>query len=198
MPNKTDITTQNTENTTRYWLGVVSQSHVQIGVHEGFAQLNHGKRSSLARMHRGDWLVYYSPRTDYPNGDLLQAFTAIGQVLTDTPYQVTIPSGFQPYRHDIHYLPCQPIPIHDLLPDLTFIPDKQHWGARLRFGHLPIPQPDFLLIAHAMNADDKHLQITLDIPTTVGVDLSERTPIHRASSSTHNQPSSSTSEGDLQ
>jgi hypothetical protein len=155
MPNPTNTSTKNTEstqNTTHYWLGVVSQSHVQIGVSEGFAQLNHGKRAPLARMHRGDWLIYYSPRTGYPNGDLLQAFTAIGQVLTAEPYQVTIPSGFQPYRHDIRYLPCQPAPIHDLLPDLTFIPDKQHWGARLRFGHLPIPPSNFLLIAQAMQA----------------------------------------------
>ena len=184
MPNKTttpDTTTPKTENTTHYWLGVVSQSHVQIGVQEGFAQLNHGKRAPLARMHQGDWLVYYSSRTDYPNGDLLQAFTAIGQVLTDTPYQITLPSGFQPYRHDINYLPCQPAPIHDLLPDLTFIPDKQHWGARLRFGHLPIPQLDFLLIAHALHAT---------LPT-VDVDLSQRTPIYRASSSAPNRASSS-------
>ena len=176
---------------THYWLGVVSYAHVKIGVDEGIAQLNHGKRAPLTRMHQGDWIVYYSPRTSYPSGERLQAFTAIGQVTSAAPYPGTLPSGFQPYRHDIRYLPCQSVPIQDLLPELSFIPDKQHWGARLRFGQLAIPQSDFQLIANAMHADLSSAASSKDeaSSTPVGADLSQpkdapsiRAPIHRASS----------------
>ena len=39
---------------TRYWLGVASKDHVQIGVEGGFCQLCHGKKTPLTRMQRGD------------------------------------------------------------------------------------------------------------------------------------------------
>jgi hypothetical protein len=49
------------EERTRYWIGVVSESHVKLGVEGGFAQLCHGKSAPLRRMREGDWLIYYSP-----------------------------------------------------------------------------------------------------------------------------------------
>jgi hypothetical protein len=136
--------------TTRYWIGVVSRGHVQRGVHEGIAQLNHGKRAPLARMHKGDWIIYYSPREHYPAGAELQAFTAIGQITSDVPWQETLPDGFQAHRHSVRYSPCREVPIQDVLEDLTSFPDKQHWGARMRFGHLEVPRADFQRIAGAM------------------------------------------------
>ena len=48
----------------KYWIGVASRNHVQRGVADGFAQLCHGKQNPLTRMTRGDWLVYYSPRSE--------------------------------------------------------------------------------------------------------------------------------------
>jgi hypothetical protein len=135
---------------THFWIGVASYEHVQRGVELGFAQLNHGKRAALARMHLGDWLIYYSPRTSHPSGASLQAFTAIGQITSEEPYQVTLTDDFQPYRHTVRYLPCRQVPIQEVLEDLTFLPDKQHWGAKFRFGHLAVSPADFQKIAHAM------------------------------------------------
>lgn len=135
---------------THFWIGVVSYEHVQRGVESGFAQFNHGKRAALARMHQGDWLIYYSPRTSSPSGAPLQAFTAIGQITSEEPYQVTLTNDFQPYRHTVRYLPCRQVPIQEVLEDLTFLPDKQHWGAKFRFGHLAVSRADFQKIARAM------------------------------------------------
>lgn len=135
---------------THFWGGVVSREHVQKGVELGIAQLNHGKRAALARMHQGDWLIYYSPRTSYPSGAPLQAFTAIGQIMSAEPYLATISDDFQAFRHSVRYLPCREVPIQEVLADLSFLPDKQHWGARFRFGHLAIPQDDFQRIVRAM------------------------------------------------
>jgi hypothetical protein len=137
----------------RYWLGVVSLEHVQRGIAEGIAQLNHGKSSGLARMHAGDWLVFYSPRTSHPNGEILQAFTAIGQILSEKPYQVAMDDDFHPFRHDVRYLPAKVVPIREILDQLTFITDKAHWGSQFRFGHLKLTQVDFTLIAEKMGAD---------------------------------------------
>ncbi len=134
----------------KFWIGVVSRQHVQQGVASGIAQLNHGKRDALARMHAGDWLVYYSPRTAYPDGEPLQAFTAMGEICSDAPYQVTVSDDFHPYRHDVRYETCQEVPIRAILDELTFLPDKQHWGNRFRFGSLSIDEADFQRIAQAM------------------------------------------------
>ena len=53
------------------------------GVAGGFTQANHGKPHMLKKMARGDWIVFYSPKTVYPDGEPLQAFTAIGQAADD-------------------------------------------------------------------------------------------------------------------
>src|SRR4051794_15549488 len=98
-----------------YWIGVVSRSHVQIGVKGGFIQLNHGKKAPLQRLHAGDWLAMYSPRTDYPDGDLLQQFTAIGIVSTGEIYQVEMTPDFKPYRVNVQFLECREAPIKPLI-----------------------------------------------------------------------------------
>jgi hypothetical protein len=137
----------------RFWIGVASHEHVQRGVELGIAQFNHGKRAPAARMHQGDWLIYYSPRTRSPSGAPLQAFTAVGQITSEAPDQVTLPDGFQPFRHTVRYLPCRPVPIQEVLEELTFLPDKQHWGARFRFGHLAVSRTDFQRLARAMGVN---------------------------------------------
>ncbi len=136
-----------------YWVGVVSREHVQIGVAGGFIQLNHGKRAPLQKMRAGDGLLMYSPKVSHPDGANLQAFTAIGQVLTGEIYQVEMNPEFKPYRINVNFLACQEAAIRPLIDALTCIYDKAHWGAAFRFGQLSIPQSDFALIAAAMQCD---------------------------------------------
>jgi hypothetical protein len=136
-----------------HWIGVVSRSHVQIGVRGGFMQLNHGKRAPLQRLRAGDRIVFYSPRTDHPDGEPLQAFTALGTVKTGTVYQVEMSKDFKPYRVDVDFVPVREAPIRPLLDALGFIKDKQHWGAAFRFGYLKVPADDFKCIARAMDAE---------------------------------------------
>lgn len=137
---------------TNYWIGTISRSHVERGVAGGFVQLNHGKRAPLQRLSAGDMLAIYSPRTDYPDGQPLQAFTALGQIKTGVIYQVAVSEDFKPYRVDVDFLTVQEAPIKPLIAELSFINDKQHWGAAFRFGYVKIPQPDFAIIAAAMQA----------------------------------------------
>ncbi len=111
-----------------YWIGVVSRDHVQAGVRGGFAQLGHGKAAPVRRLARGDWLVYYSPRTAYPDGPALQAFTAIGEVIDDAPEQVAQTPGFHPYRRRVRFLEANEAPIAPLLDSLSFTRDKTNWG----------------------------------------------------------------------
>jgi len=136
----------------RYWFGVVSKSHVERGVAGGFAQLCHGKASPLRRMATGDWLIYYSPKTDMQNGTPLQAFTAIGKVVGEVPYEFRMSPDFVPFRRDIAYLPASPAPIQLLVDQLSFIRDPKRWGYPFRTGQIEITESDFRLIAAAMGA----------------------------------------------
>jgi hypothetical protein len=140
-------------NPRHYWIGVVSKNHVSIGVAGGFTQLNHGKAGPLERMRPDDGFVFYSPRTDYPDGPTLQAFTAIGRVSPGEIFQAEAGDGFRPFRRAVLYLPARDAPIKPLIDDLTFIRSKQHWGAAFRFGFLRVPEEDFARIAVAMGRD---------------------------------------------
>jgi hypothetical protein len=136
----------------RYWLGVVSRRHVERGVKGGFAQLCHGKRAPLARMQVGDWLVYYSPRTEMDGGTPLQTFTAIGRVTGVSVYGHAMSEDFVPHRRGVAYVPCRPAPIAPLVGELSFVTDPKRWGFPLRRGVLPLTARDFGLIARAMDA----------------------------------------------
>jgi len=140
-----------------YWIGVVSKAHVDIGVAGGFAQANHGKAGPLERMRAGDGFVFYSPRASYPDGESLQAFTAIGRIRTGTVNQAVMSESFRPFRLDVDYFPAQPAPVRPLIAELSFIRSKVHWGAAFRFGVVRVPEDDFALIATSMGrsfADD--------------------------------------------
>ena len=137
-----------------HWIGVVSAHHVQRGVAGDFAQMNHGKAAPLKRMKAGDGLIYYSPRQSYPNGQPLQAFTAIGRIRDGRVYPHDMSAegvpGFVPWRIDVDYWPCRAAAIQPLIDALDFIADKRHWGAAFRYGQLRISAKDFALIAYAM------------------------------------------------
>ncbi len=130
-----------------YWINTVSADHVQRGVAGGFTQANHGKPHMLRRMARGDWIIFYSPKTALDHGEPLQAFTAIGRVTDDEPYQDR-PSD--PWRRRMEFLPCTATPIRPLLDRLEFIIDPQRWGYKFRFGVFRIDEADFLLLREAM------------------------------------------------
>jgi len=130
-----------------YWINTVSADHVQRGVAGGFTQANHGKPYMLRKMARGDWIIFYSPKTALEQGESLQAFTAIGRVADDEPYQE---SPEAPWRRTMEFLPCTATPIRPLLDRLEFIVDPQRWGYKFRFGVFRIEEPDFLLIRTAM------------------------------------------------
>ncbi len=134
----------------RYWINTVSRDHVQIGVAGGFTQANHGRPSGLRRLARGDLMLFYSPRTSYPDGVPLQCFTALGVVADDAPYQAEMAPDFHPWRRAMRFLPCQDAPIRDLLGGLEFIPDKTKWGMPFRRGLFEIGAADFARIAEAM------------------------------------------------
>ena len=133
-----------------FWIGVVSRSHVQMGVKDGFVQLGHGKKAPLQKLRPGDGLVMYSPRTSYPDGEALQSFTAIGMVGPGEVYQVEMAPDFRPYRIDVKFFKCREAQIKPLIPKLSFIKSKTHWGVAFRFGQLRVPARDFELIAKAM------------------------------------------------
>jgi hypothetical protein len=139
---------------TRYWIGVASKEHVLIGVKAGIAQLGHGKKAPLQRMHAGDWLIYYSPVIDLQSREPCRCFTAIGRIKTGEVYQYDMGNGFVPYRLDVAYEQAKETPIQPLIERLSFIKNKKNWGYRFRFGQVEIPKKDFELIANAMGVTD--------------------------------------------
>jgi hypothetical protein len=134
----------------RYWINTISRDHVQAGVDGGFTQANHGRASGLRRLGRGDLIAFYSPRVSYPQGESLQRFTAIGQVVDDEPYQVEMTPSFHPWRRRLRFLAADETAIEPLLDSLEFIPDRRRWGFVFRRGLFEIGGDDFRRIAAAM------------------------------------------------
>lgn len=131
------------------WLGVVSAEHVRRGVTLGIAQVGHGKRTGLARMRSGDWLVYYSPRNQIGDASQLRAFTAIGEIADDEIWQAD-EGDFKPFRRRVNY--CQETketPIASLIGALL-LTQTPNWGYQLKRGLISLTDQDFNLIRAAM------------------------------------------------
>ena len=122
----------------RYWINTVSRDHVQAGVGGGFTQADHGKQTRLKRLEKGDRIVFYSPRTD-------KKFTAIGEVVDDSPYEAE--TG---WRRKVKFQEARDAPIQPLIEQLEFIRDKKSWGFPFRRGFFEIGEADFHTIARAM------------------------------------------------
>lgn len=133
------------------WLSVVSADHVARGVGLGIAQIGHGSRSGLARLHSGEVLVYYSPRQTL-GGVPLQAFTAIGRVADDEIWQAEDEGGFRPWRRRVDYdTGAGAVPLADVKADLE-LTSAPNWGYRLRRGLVELTAGDVAVIAAAMGA----------------------------------------------
>lgn len=138
----------------RYWMGVASRDHVKAAQAGGFCQFCHGKVSPVRRLAEGDGVVYYSPREAMGAGAAIRAFTAIGRVRPGQTYQAEQSACFRPERRDVDYWPAEDTAIGPLLGDLSFSADNTHWGWHMRRGFFEISRADFMVIAHAMNAQE--------------------------------------------
>src|SRR5262249_53140085 len=135
----------------RAWIGVVAQAHVARGLAGSFAQVCHGKRAPLERMHAGDWIAYYSPTTEFRGGNPLRAFTAIGRVVSESAYPFDMGGGWIPFRKDVAYATgARAAEIRPLLPQLHFVQRTPNWGMLARRGHFEIDAHDLSVIARAM------------------------------------------------
>lgn len=140
---------------TRYWMGVACAQHARAGRDGGFAQLGHGKHSAVRGLKKGDWIVYYSPREKIDGGAPVRAFTTIGQITSDNPYQADQSMGFHPHRVDVEYLlATEPAPIQPLLEELELTRGrKANWGIVMRGAKRELSEADFRRIAVAMGVD---------------------------------------------
>lgn len=134
----------------KYYIIVASKDHVKIGEQEGFAQAGHGKKVNLAKLRKGDWVIYYSSKEKYEDKKPFQKFTAIGQVKDEQLYQAKVSDDFQPWRRNVDFYQSEEVPIRPLLDDLQLITNRKRWGYHLMSGFVAIQEKDFRLIAEQM------------------------------------------------
>lgn len=134
---------------THYWIATISHDHVERGYEMGILQVCHGKRAPLARLHAGDQVLCYSPKTALRNGTPCQAFTGWGEVRDERVYQVEMSPGFHPFRRAVTWhAALRPAPIRPMLDALSF--GRSNWGLMMRRGLFEIPRQDFEIIRAAL------------------------------------------------
>lgn len=135
-----------------FWIGVACQDHTRKGVEGGFAQLGHGKHVAVKNLKAGDWIAYYSPTTTLGGGEKVQAFTSIGRVVSEQPYQASQSEGFTPWRVDVDYCKeARSAAIHPLLEQLDLTRGKgAKWGMAVRSSKVKATDADLQTIAKAM------------------------------------------------
>ena len=136
----------------KYWIGVASKDHVDMGVEGGFMQLCHGRHAPLKKIKKDDRILYYSPNRIYGKKDRLQSFTAAGTVVDNNIYQVKMDEDFEPWRKDVRFdEEVKPAKIKPIIDELKFIKKKDKWGVYFRSGIKEIDKEDYEIIMKEMN-----------------------------------------------
>ncbi|WP_136707506.1 EVE domain-containing protein [Agromyces sp. H66] len=130
------------------WLGVASAEHVRRGVSLGIAQIGHGRRAGLARMHAGDTIAYYSPTERLGDGVPLRHFTAIGRIADDVIWQAD-EGDFRPFRRRVEWTDAAPVAL-DVVRDRLALTARPNWGHLLRRGLVPLDDADAAVLVDAM------------------------------------------------
>lgn len=104
----------------------------------------------MKRLCKGDGILYYSPRERMGDGAPVKAFTAIGRVADEAPYQAAQSERFRPFRRKVNYFDATDAPIAPLLDTLSFSRGRKNWGVVLRRGFFEIEPADFEAAAEAM------------------------------------------------
>lgn len=130
------------------WLGVASAEHIRRGVALGVAQIGHGKRAGLVRLHAGDTLIYYSPVERLGDRTALQQFTAIAEIADGEIWQAD-EGDFKPFRRRARYLDTVPIGLAAVRHRLH-LTEEPNWGYQLRRGLIPLDEHDADLLRSAM------------------------------------------------
>jgi EVE domain len=111
--------------------------------------IGHGKRQPLEQMAAGDKIVFYAPKIDHTKTDkanIYQKFKGFGTLL-DQPIFSEQMSGTCVFRRKIQFDGIdQAAPIHPLIDQLDFIPNKAKWGFPFLLGYIEINQKDWDLI----------------------------------------------------
>ena len=96
-------------------------------------------------------MLIYSAKIKYGEATPCQKFTAIGRVKDDKIYQVKASESWEPWRRDVEYeAEIEESDIRPLIEELSFIKNKEKWGAAFRFGFLKVPEEDFEIVRRAM------------------------------------------------
>jgi len=134
----------------KYWIAVISKDHVKKGKEWEILQVCHGKKTPLKRIHKEDYIIFYSSKISINDKKPYQKFTAIAKATDDTIYQIEQFKGFEPFRRKVQFLDCKETEIRPLINELEFIPNKKSWGFPFRYGLLEISKKDFELISSKM------------------------------------------------
>ncbi len=131
------------------WVVTASADHAARGKAESIVQASHGKDFALRRMKPGDGVVIYSPRTTFPDGPALQAFTLIGRVAEGAPWQHEI-GGHQMWRRRVIWQSGRIALIRPLLEDLQITRGLLSWGMAFRYGVTKLARSDYARLAREM------------------------------------------------
>lgn len=94
-----------------------------------------------------------SRRTAMRGGEPLQAFTAIGRITDDEPFQVEMTPEFHPWRRLVDFRPSRHAAARPLVGSLSFITDERRWGYPFRRGLFEVPAKDLEVIANSMGVE---------------------------------------------
>ena len=134
----------------KFWIAVVSKNHVLNGIRMGIMQVCHGKKAPLQRIHKNDYIIFYSSKIQMRDRQVFQKFTAIAKAIDDEIYQVQQFENFEPFRRKVTFLECKEAAIKPMLASLDFIENKQRWGYPFRYGLVEISEKDFRFITTKM------------------------------------------------
>jgi hypothetical protein len=128
-----------------FFVLTASKDHIDIGKENGYIQQKHPHR--IEKLRQGDYVVLYAGKAIYGSKEPYQRLVAVCQAIDGEYEKLPRKDGkgcF--YRKKVNFLPFEEKEIRDLVPRLSFVKNKSHWGFYFMSGFIKIDEADFMEI----------------------------------------------------
>jgi hypothetical protein len=132
------------------WIGVAARAHALLGKRDGFVMFAHGTHQAVKRVAPGDWFAYYAPTETLGGKDPVRRFVTLGTIAPGEPQLTVMGADGEGWQRQAQYREAAETDVYDLLPRLSFVADRTHWGMYFRRSLFSVTPEDFTIIAQAM------------------------------------------------
>jgi len=121
------------------YIFIITKDHSGVATRKGIVQSM--KEFKVKKLNKGDYVFLYASKAKFGSSEPYRKMVAYGKVIDEKPYKV-VTKDYTAWRRKVEYFYTKETDILKIIPHMSFIENKSHWGAYLISGIAKLNQED--------------------------------------------------------